>query len=222
MFKPALSPLTFTPKLSRGSGSFRFWLKLRIWLPPVCSRLVNHQSPAFCDDGLTSLCAASLRRIAMLLTSLSSASVGISFLVHLTHQLPDARWCTMMKSNAQILHCACALCEYLLLHINDDVWQDSTLCLHLHLHLPSSFRTHALPARPRASFSRPTTHESGKYGWREPMGANFLNWALMVFRSVCRAYTGSWFRFNPVIDRYQTRMPFQLLRLHTTKGPLKH
>jgi hypothetical protein len=93
-----------------------------------------------------------IRRGAILATSLSAARLAIRFLAHLHYQHRDTRWCTMMKINAQILLCACALYAYLFLHINDDVWQDSTLCLHLHLHPPSSFLTPALSARPRAFF----------------------------------------------------------------------
>lgn len=77
-----------------------------------------------------------IRRGAILPTSFSVTSLAIRFLAHLHYQNRATRWFTMMKINAQILLCACALYEYLFLHINDDVWQDSTLCLHLHLHPP--------------------------------------------------------------------------------------
>jgi len=77
-----------------------------------------------------------ISRGAILPTSFSVSSLAIRFLAHLHYQNRASRWCTMMKINAQILLCACALYAYLFLHINDDVWQDSTLCLHLHLHPP--------------------------------------------------------------------------------------
>jgi len=77
-----------------------------------------------------------VHRGAILPTSLSVTSLTIRFLAHLHYQNRATRRCTMMKINARILLCACAFYAYLFLHINDDVWQDSTLCLHLHLHPP--------------------------------------------------------------------------------------
>ena len=84
----------------------------------------------------TCLKKTAIRRGAILPTSLSVTSLTIRFLAHLHYPHRATRWCTMMKINAQILLGACALYAYLFLHINDDVWQDSTLCLHLHLYPP--------------------------------------------------------------------------------------
>jgi hypothetical protein len=108
----------------------------------------------------------------ILLASLIALTFTVRFLAYLIYQHTDNRWCTMIKINVQILLCACAMYGYLLLHINDDVWQDSTPCLHLHV--PSSFLTPALSAREPSS-NNPHVYQSGKYWCREPTSANISN-----------------------------------------------